>query len=648
MRDRGAADPCPHCGRLESTPAESPLQLAPRTLLQGRYLLGRVLGQGGFGITYLAWDLDKGGKLAIKEYFPLAISTRAEDRISVSAISAKSRPDLEYGLKKFAEEGQALAKFKESPGIVSMVDFFYANGTAYIVMLYVEGRTFKQYLEARAGRISFEEGLKIIALVMNALEEVHAAGMLHRDISPDNIYVEDDGQTKILDFGATRYAMGEQSQSLSVILKPGYAPEEQYRSKGRQGPWTDIYALGATFYRGLTSHTPPEAPDRLAQDELIPPSRYGIRMPPHSEAALLKALAVRYENRFKTVAEFRRAMGVRTGTGPGVMARSPGEAAAPGRGIARPPAPVDAASRPLLNLPRVRLSKAFYVLSAGGGLGLVILFSLVTPQSIDDVNLLVFYRVLAFVYAAIVMMVFLHKAWTSIQDGRARMSPGQAIGFLFVPFYNIYWLFQVFWGFSRDYNRLVERHVLGLPKLPEGLFLASNITYTILIFSAWVQGWFQFVALVNLILLCAAVWKACGAVNALSGFARAVAIKPQPPVAVQVIADKKRMRLRCVLGEFQGDDLELENGEVFIGRNPREVNWVFSSDEISGRHVRVWRDAAQPAVWVEDMNSTNGTFYREPSSVNGQWVRLSGCKLLPAGSRFRLGQDLAEFEVNTV
>jgi hypothetical protein len=181
----------------------------------------------------------------------------------------------------------------------------------------------------------------------------------------------------------------------------------------------------------------------------------------------------------------------------------------------------------------------------------------------------------------------------------------------------------------------VDRHALGVSKLPEGLFLASNIGFAAFVFTWGVPGWFPVVGLINAVLLFLAVSKACDAVNALSeGFS---IVRPGPPA--------RTMLLRCVLGEFQGDDLELENGEVIIGRNPAQANLVFSSDEVSGRHVRLWRDAGTSGVWVEDMNSTNGTYYRESVGPNGGWIRLSGRKLLPAGSHFRLGQDLAEFEV---
>ena len=308
MADRGDLEYCPECGRKEGTPADSPLQLPPRTRLDGRYLLGRVLGQGGFGITYLAWDLNLNRKLAVKEYFPREVCSRGRDDITVQPLSRRNVEAYEYGQAKFVEEGRALAHFQDYPGIVTLLDFFEANGTAYIVMAYVEGVTFEQYLKEHGEKLPFEAALNILIPVMDALREVHRAGMLHRDVSPSNIYLDKNRQVKILDFGATRYAMREQSQSLTVLFKPGYAPFEQYSSRGRQGPWTDVYALGATFYRAITGQTPAEAPDRLSDDNLTPPSRLGIAIPPDSEAALLKALAVHTENRYQTIDDFQKEM----------------------------------------------------------------------------------------------------------------------------------------------------------------------------------------------------------------------------------------------------------------------------------------------------------------------------------------------------
>jgi serine/threonine protein kinase len=308
MSEKGDAPVCSVCEWQEGTLPDSSSQLPPRTLVADKYLLGRVLGQGGFGITYLAWDLILGRKLAIKEYFPRELCSRARDDRTVQPLNTRSREDFGYGLSKFVEEGRALARFRDYPGIVALLDFFEANGTAYIVMDYMDGMTMKQYLESQGGRIAFDLAVEILIPVMDALREVHRVGMLHRDISPDNIYINSDRQIKILDFGSTRYAMREQSQHLTVLFKPGYAPLEQYSSGGKQGPWTDVYAVGATFYRALTGKSPSEAPDRLAQDDLLPPSRLGAKLPPASETALMKALAVHWEKRFQNIADFQESV----------------------------------------------------------------------------------------------------------------------------------------------------------------------------------------------------------------------------------------------------------------------------------------------------------------------------------------------------
>jgi serine/threonine protein kinase len=309
MGDKGSAAACPLCGWAEGTPPELPVQLGPRTVICEKYLLGKVLGQGGFGITYLAWDLMLNRKLAIKEYFPREICGRGRDDLTLHPLSQRNQQDYQYGLTKFVEEGRNLARFRDFPGIVSLLDFFEANGTAYIVMAYMEGMTFKQYLlEQPGGRITFDRAVSILNPVMDALREVHRIGMLHRDISPDNIYLTEDRQVKILDFGATRYAMRDQSQNLTVLIKPGYAPLEQYSSGGKQGPWSDVYALGATFYRALSSRPPSEAPDRLVNDDLLPPSKLNISIAPQSEAALLKALAVHWQSRFQSMEDFQNAV----------------------------------------------------------------------------------------------------------------------------------------------------------------------------------------------------------------------------------------------------------------------------------------------------------------------------------------------------
>ncbi|WP_295403443.1 serine/threonine-protein kinase, partial [uncultured Thiocystis sp.] len=301
------ATPCPVCGWQPGIDNPPPA-LALGTFLDGRYRLGRVLGHGGFGITYLAWDENLQLRLAIKEYLPRDSASRAPDGVSLAVYSGPAAEQFAYGLDRFLEEARALARFDQHPGIVTVKSFFRAHGTGYSVMDYVEGLTLKQYLEQQpGGRLPFEPALRLLLPIMDALRAVHQEGLLHRDIAPDNIYVSRSGRIKLLDFGAARFAAGEHSKSLSVILKPGYAPEEQYRTKGKQGPWTDVYSLAATLYRAITGVLPPEALDRVELDELIPPSRLGIAIAPAQEAVLLKALAVRVGERYPSVAALQEA-----------------------------------------------------------------------------------------------------------------------------------------------------------------------------------------------------------------------------------------------------------------------------------------------------------------------------------------------------
>jgi serine/threonine protein kinase len=308
MEDRGGADVCPACGWLEGTPTANPVHLPPRSLLRDHYVLGRVLGHGGFGIAYLAWDPDLQMKVAVKEYLPGDHATRGVDGSSVRPYSGESQEHFEYGLTKFLEEGRAVVRFNEHPGIVSVLGFFRANGTGYLVMPYVPGMSLKQYLASKGGRLPYEEAIGIAMPVMDTLRVVHEAGLLHRDISPDNIYLSESKRVKLLDFGAARHALGDRSKSLSVILKAGYAPFEQYQTRGRQGPWTDVYALAATIYRAITGDSPPEATSRIVEDDLEPPRAKGVRMPAEAERVLLRALAVDATDRYQQVVDFQQAL----------------------------------------------------------------------------------------------------------------------------------------------------------------------------------------------------------------------------------------------------------------------------------------------------------------------------------------------------
>ncbi|SFI01533.1 Serine/threonine protein kinase [Tindallia magadiensis] len=308
MAKKTEEDTCPVCGWIHGTGNESHMHLQPGTMLNDKYLIGKALGQGGFGVTYLGWDINLKLKLAVKEYMPQDLASRALGDSQVSVYTMGLSDQYEYGLEKFLLEAQTLAQFEGHPNIVSVRDFFRANGTAYIVMSYIEGITLKEYVQSNDNRLAVDKTIGIVMPVLDALKEVHQVGILHRDISPDNVFITSKGQVILIDFGAARQAIGEKGRSLSIVLKPGYTPEEQYRSKGVQGPWTDIYAVGAMIYRVLCAQMPPESLDRLEEDTLAPPSHLGVEITPAQERAILKAMAVRASDRFQSVEEFQQAL----------------------------------------------------------------------------------------------------------------------------------------------------------------------------------------------------------------------------------------------------------------------------------------------------------------------------------------------------
>jgi TPR repeat protein/predicted Ser/Thr protein kinase len=299
--------PCQQCGWSPDQYNESGLYLSPGTILNSQYQIARMLGHGGFGITYLAWDNLLHRRLAIKEYMPRDFATRNATNSTISVFAGEAGENFAYGLERFLDEARTLAKFQQHAGIVSVLNVFYSNSTGYMVMEYVEGRTLKDYLMEK-GNLSWELTLQLFMPIMDALREVHKSGILHRDISPDNIYLCNDNRVKLLDFGAARYALGGHSQSLSVVVKPGYAPEEQYRAKGKQGAWTDVYSVAASMYRCIAGVVPPDALDRLDEDELISPSDLGIPMPEKSEAALMTALAIKANDRTQNIETFQKAI----------------------------------------------------------------------------------------------------------------------------------------------------------------------------------------------------------------------------------------------------------------------------------------------------------------------------------------------------
>ena len=283
-----------------------PLALPQGTILAGQYIIDHALGQGGFGITYKATDHKTGQKVAVKEFFPDSMATRTQT--TVTAFSGERGESFAYGKSCFLQEAETLAEFIGNENIVKVHSYFEENGTAYFVMDFVEGTSFDQYIKEHGGRISYEEAEQILLPVMDALAAVHSRGIVHRDVTPDNIYITKDGTVKLLDFGAARYSLGDKSRSLDVVLKHGFAPKEQYTRHGKQGPFTDVYTVGASFYFAITGRRPPDSIDRLEEDDLIPPSSLGVAIPPAKEDALLQAMSVQASARFQTMGAFKQAL----------------------------------------------------------------------------------------------------------------------------------------------------------------------------------------------------------------------------------------------------------------------------------------------------------------------------------------------------
>lgn len=279
-------------------------QLPVMTILEGRYLIGKVLGEGGFGITYIGLDLRLEERVAIKEFYPTGSVTRyAKHSAEVEATSAEGEVLLEREREKFLTEARTMSRFSGESSIVHVKDFFYANSTAYIVMEFIDGETMQQRLKEKGPENDFNKLLDMLRPVIKDLDDVHRAGFIHRDISPSNLMVDKSGSVKLLDFGTAREVNEDGEKSLSIVLKPGFAPEEQYRRRGQQGPWTDVYALCATIYKLCTGVTPEVSVDRLAVDSLEPPSKFGVKINPQQEAVLARGLAVRREDRIQSAAE---------------------------------------------------------------------------------------------------------------------------------------------------------------------------------------------------------------------------------------------------------------------------------------------------------------------------------------------------------
>lgn len=298
-------EPCKKCGFSEKSYTPDNIALPCGSILMGNFLLGNVIGKGGFGITYRAYDFKYSKVIAIKEYFPIELAVRINGGSRLMVRDRKSAEMFRHGAEKFYNEASFVSQFSDNPNIVRVYQFFYENNTAYFTMEYLDGMTLKEYV-TRCGVITAGQAVNIADKVANALCEAHRNNVLHRDVSPDNIMLCRDGNVKLLDFGAARQVYPEGSQLLSVILKPGFAPLEQYMRSGKQGEWTDIYSLGASVFYGLTKQIPEDPQSRFEEDSEMDNTKYNIQ--PDLWNVICTAMQIRYADRYQTTVEFREAL----------------------------------------------------------------------------------------------------------------------------------------------------------------------------------------------------------------------------------------------------------------------------------------------------------------------------------------------------
>lgn len=306
FKQKGEYEVCMHCGHIVGTPNEPAYMLQPGTQLEGRYIIGTILGVGGFGVTYKAWDARLAIVVAIKEFFPQTLVSRTPGEKKLLVFTGEKMEAFMEQKARFMKEGRNLAKFANDPHIVNVLDTFSDNGTSYIVMGYLDGITLKEYIAQQGGILSSEESRRIMGGVLKGLQSIHAQGIIHRDISPDNIHVLANGRIKILDFGAAKFVDGDDEKE-NIVIKKGYAPPEQYRNNMKQSTRTDIYAAGATWYKMLTGITPEESIERWEKDELERPSRTSEYIDTQYDKSIMKAMSLKPDSRFQDAKEMLEA-----------------------------------------------------------------------------------------------------------------------------------------------------------------------------------------------------------------------------------------------------------------------------------------------------------------------------------------------------
>lgn len=296
---------CRKCGYVQGEYHPSSCWLIPGTVLIQRYVIGKVLGEGNDGMVYLAWDQVLEMPVAIKEYFPMDCVSQEKLRGNHPDISISNEKEFEKRMRHFLREAKFLCRFHSLESVISILNLFYANQTAYIVMEYIQGETLQEYVD-RKGAIPAEETLALMRPFLLTLSEIHKTGLIHRDISPDNLlYDKKRKKLWLIDFGCAQIQNETLSGEMVVSFKPGYSPPEQYRENGKQGPRTDLYAVGAVMYFMLTGREPVDAVERMIGKKLKSLEEYGdLFISQNQKKGIMKAMAIKPENRFENVEQF--------------------------------------------------------------------------------------------------------------------------------------------------------------------------------------------------------------------------------------------------------------------------------------------------------------------------------------------------------
>lgn len=296
---------CPYCGTPDQRGTRRDVRALPsRYMLHGRYYIGKVLGVGGFGVTYLAYDCQRNSRVAVKELFPNKDAVREQGTCAVRILKGQEEY-FRHVRQRFIGEARILFQFQKSPDVIDVYQLFEENNTAYYVMEYLEGTDLKHYLLNR-GRLDWSSLSGYARMIFKTLSTLHRQNLIHRDISPDNIFLTKDGRAILIDFGSVRCYSN--SKGFTTFLKECFAPLEQYREHGRQGPWTDVYSLSVTMYYALSGVMPPKAPDRIQDDQTVPLHKLCPALPGHVARAIEKGMSVRQEERFQNVQDYAKAL----------------------------------------------------------------------------------------------------------------------------------------------------------------------------------------------------------------------------------------------------------------------------------------------------------------------------------------------------